>query len=323
MRYQLASCTEKISETTALMDETLLILYIRQARSKAKACATAEALCLLQDLQAIAPIGGPLSEKSGLFWIKIPTLLLEQVRDRLPRLGYTYAVDVLEPLQEQFTSRRNASPQVVRGKGGAYRLSRLYEEDAGLLRDRAPDRRLFALETENGQSRVIRGYRGDGGALSRRALAVCDARLLVNLVHASEGARFLDPFAGVGGIVLEALDSGYRVISADVDPILRPGLERLGSTHYVADARSLPIESETVDMIATEPPFDQQADDTVIDSLTEMSRVLKRGGRLAMLCAVHQADKLRNRAEAIGLVKWLDSPLNRKGMDCVVLAWQK
>ena len=155
--------------------------------------------------------------------------------------GYTYAVDMLEPLQEQFASHRNASPQVVRWKGSAYWLARLYEEDADLLRDRPPDRRLFALETEAGESRVIRGYRGDGGALSRRALAVCDARLLVNLVHASEGATFLEPFAGVGGIVLDALDSGYRVISADIDPILRPGLERLGSTHYVADARCLPF----------------------------------------------------------------------------------
>jgi len=125
-------------------------------------------------------------------------------------------------------------------------LVRLYEEDAALLRDRAPDRRLFALQTGDGQQRLIRGYRGDGGALSRRALAVCDSRLLVNLVHASEGATFLDPFAGIGGIVLEALDSGYRVMSSDLDPILRPGLEQLGSVHYVSDACHLPIDAERV-----------------------------------------------------------------------------
>jgi SAM-dependent methyltransferase len=202
-------------------------------------------------------------------------------------------------------------------------LVRLYEEDAALLRDRAPDRRLFALQIGDDQSRLIRGYRGDGGALSRRALAVCDARLLVNLVHTSEGATFLDPFAGIGGIVLEALDSGYHVMSSDVDPILRPGLEKLGSIHYVSDACHLPIDTEKVDIIATEPPFDEQANDMVVKSLTEMNRVLKKGGKLAMLCASHQADKLQSQADALGFTRWFDSPLNRKGMDCVVMAWHK
>ena len=39
------------------MDD-VFVFHVRQARSKAKACATAEALCLLQDLQATAPTGG-------------------------------------------------------------------------------------------------------------------------------------------------------------------------------------------------------------------------------------------------------------------------
>ncbi len=283
----------------------------------------AEALCLLNDLQARALSGGPLSDRGGVFRINIPRRSLEQVHTRLLRLGYSYAVDWLEPLTGKFRFDRKVSSNIVSWRGRSYRLNRLYEEDAALLRDRAPDRRLFALEAKDGQTRLIRGYRGNGGALSRRALAVCDARLLVNLVHTEENATFLDPFAGVGGIVLEALDSGYRVLSCDIDPILRPGLQQLGSTHYVADARHLPLEAETVNMIATEPPFDEQTDGVVFISLTEMYRVLKKDGSLAMLCASHQAEGLRQQADALGFTQWLDSSLNRKGVDCFVLAWRK
>ncbi|MCI0353170.1 MAG: RsmD family RNA methyltransferase, partial [Acidobacteriales bacterium] len=279
------------------MEETL-IFYVRRARSKARACATAEAECLLNDLQARALSGGPLSDKGGLFWINIPNRSLEHIHARLPRLGYTYAVDWLEPLQGRSGSDRKLSSQIVSWRGCSYRLNRLYEEDATLLRDRAPDRRLFALEAKDGQTRLIRGYRGDDGSLSRRALPVCDARLLINLVHTEEGATFLDPFAGAGGIVLEALDSGYRVLSCDIDSILRPGLEKLGSTHYVTDARQLPFEAETVNIIATEPPFDEQSSEMVFSSLTEMYRVLKKDGRLAMLCASQQAEGLRQQAAA-------------------------
>jgi SAM-dependent methyltransferase len=305
------------------VDDTLLIFHVREARRKAMACAAAEAVCLLRDFDAKILGGGPLSDRGGLFWINIPRRYLEKSCDRLPRLGYSYAVDCLEAEKDQKISRRKGSAQIISWRGGKYRLNRLYEEEADLLRDRAPDRRLFALENEGGPPRLIRGYRGDGGRLSRRALAVCDARMLVNLVHEKEVATFLDPFAGAGGIVLEALDNGYHVLSADIDPILRAGLEQLGSIHYVADARSLPFGTATIDNIATEPPFDEQADQTVLDSLEEMYRVLKPKGRLAMLSAARQAHEIRKRAVDVGFAIQLDSDLNRKGMNCCVLALGK
>ena len=49
-----------------------------------------------------------------------------------------------------------------------------------------------------------------------------------------EGALFLDPFAGVGGLIIEALASNYEVVSADWDPVVQHGLAHLGARHLVA-----------------------------------------------------------------------------------------
>src|SRR5215472_9424247 len=254
--------------------------------------ATAEALNLLRDLQATAPAGGPLSETGGLFWVSLPWNALEKVIPRLPRLGYTYAVDVLEPISEHpssFDRARDAQAQQVRWHHQLYRLARAYKEDAEAVRESAPDRRTFLIETSAGTIRPVRGYRGDGRPSSRRGLPVCDARMLVNLVAAGPGTSLLDPFAGIGGIVIEALASGCRVTSVDCDPALQTGLTHLGAQHAVADARHLPWSAETFDAVATEPPYHEEAKPMVIQSLHEMYRVLKTGGHLAILCAAGQA----------------------------------
>ena len=306
------------------MDEALLIFYLRPARQRARATATAEALCLLRDLSATAPAGGPLSEQGGLFWVALPAHALERARARLPLLGYTYAVDLAEPAQEHEAGEQpGARNRLVRWRRRLYRLFRHYEEDPERLRESAPDRRTFAFETEAGEVRAIRGYRGDSGSLSRRGLPVPDARMLVNLAFVGAGAAFRDPFAGVGGIVLEALAHAYGVLSCDRDTALRHGLSSLGATHLVADARRLPLGAVTVDTIATEPPYERGAEDPVVASFVEMHRVLKDGGRLAMLCAAWQVEGLRQRAASIGLISYHEAPIDRKGTECAVLAWEK
>jgi SAM-dependent methyltransferase len=139
-----------------------------------------------------------------------------------------------------------------------------------------------------------------------------------------EGGVFLDPFAGIGGIVIAALAGDYTaVLSTDDDAFLMHGLTHIGAHHCVADARRLPFADATVDAIATEPPYDEVAEDIINTALVEMVRVLKDGARLAVFCAAWQAEGLRDTAKALPITSYLDSPVNRKGTDCVVLAWQK
>ena len=104
---------------------------------------------------------------------------------------------------------------------------------------------------------------------------------------------------------------------------MQVGLTHLGARHAVADARRLPWAEETFDAIATEPPYHEEAKPMVIEALHEMYRVLKTGGRLAILCIPDQASALRHEGMSLGLRWYLDSPINRKGLDVVVLAGNK
>lgn len=241
----------------------------------------------------------------------------------LPRLGYTKAVDLVVPVDQAPRRRHAARLNTTTWNRRQYRLLRLYQEDAAALRNRAPDRRVFLLETADGQVRAVRGYRTSGSPLTHRALPVCDARLLVNLVAPAGPGVLLDPFAGAGGTALEALDTGWTTITADVDPAVRRGLSQLGAAHVVADARSLPLRSGTVDAVATEPPYDQRVGTLVSAALVELYRLLRIGGRLALLCAAWQAADLRATASELGLHMSLDCPIDRKGLDVIVLAWRK
>jgi hypothetical protein len=292
----------------------MLVVHQRTARRRARAAAVAEALALLHDLEPSAPAGGPLADRGGVFWVQVPERHLAVAGARLPRLGYSTAVDLL--------AGQGQGP-AVRWRGHRWRLLRLHTEDPAGHREQAPDRREFLVEGADGQVRAVRGYRGDGDALGRRGLPVCDARLLVNLVAPALPGRLLDPFAGVGGVALEARVAGWATVTADRDPALRHGLGRLGGAHLVADARSLPLRAGAVDAVATEPPYHRQVGPLADQALAEACRLLRPGGATAWLCAAWQAAGLRATADALGLRVALDTPVDRKGLEVVVLAWRK
>jgi hypothetical protein len=310
------------------MAQVVLIFHMWNARRKARRVAEAEAFQLLRDLNPQVLTGGPLSEVKGVFWIGIPRDAVETARNRFPRLGYTQSVDmpVVVPEGElpADPSRAAGRGELIRWRNQYHRLVRVYEADHQVMLDSAPDRREFMLPLSGGGIQPVKGYRGDGNALSRRGLPPHDARLLVNLVRPDTLApAFLDPFAGVGGVVLEAIASGYRVLSADIDPFLMYGLTRFGAHHSIANAASLPFAGASIDAIATEPPYDLTTAEMVQPWLVEMTRVLKTGSRLAVFCAAWQADGFRRGSQSLGLECYLDEAVNRKGTDCVVLAWMK
>jgi SAM-dependent methyltransferase len=300
----------------------LLVLHLRAARRRAGDAATAEAVALLRDLDARAAPGGPLSEQRGVAWVSVPDGSVPAALPRLPRLGYAEAVDLVVPDEESDRWAEGEAGRPVRWRRRPHRLLRVHREDPAALRELAPDRREFLLQTGDGEVRAIRGYRGGEDPLTHRALPVPDARLLVNLVSGRPPGVLLDPFAGAGGIVIEAVASGWRVVSADVDPALRHGLARLGAKHLVADARHLPLATASVDAAATEPPYDPGSGGLAAEALAELRRVLRPGGRIAMLCAGWQRPGLVGAAAALGLVCELDTAVDRKGLQVAALAWR-
>jgi hypothetical protein len=304
----------------------LLVCHLRAARRKARDAAVTEVLCLLRDLGAAPAKGGPLSDRPGVFWITLPGGVHDTAIARLPRLGYTAAVDVLGPIPHQTAAgRASGGPagEAVRWRGAWARLTRVYDHDPDVLREHAVDRRTFLLAGADGGVRAVRGYRGSSAPTSRRGLPVIDARLLVNLVFDPALGTLVDPFAGTGGVVIEAIAGGWRCIGLDIDPALRVGLQTIGGRHCVADARALPLGRHCIDAVATEPPYDQQADAGVCAALGELYVALRAGGRMAMLCAARQAPLLRREATVLGLVPYLDTPINRKGTEVAALAWQR
>jgi tRNA G10 N-methylase Trm11 len=152
---------------------------------------------------------------------------------------------------------------------------------------------------------------------------VCDSRLLVNLVAPAGPGWLLDPFAGVGGIALEAGAAGWTTVTADLDPGLRHGLGRIGAAHLVADARALPLRAGSLDAAATEPPYDRGVGPLADQALAELHRLLRPGGAAAMLCAAWQAPGLRATAAGLGWGVTLDCPVDRKGLEMVALAWRR
>ena len=306
------------------MDSVYLIFHLRPARQKARNVAVFEALSLLRDLNPQAPVGGPFSDQGGVFWITLAQNTIDLALLRLSRLGYTTAVDLLEPLPSgsKRHTKKKQSPDTITWRGQPHRLARVFEEDTTEVRESAPDRRTFIFETSDGQIRPIQGYRGSSGDLSHRALPVCDARMLANLALQEDSDFLLDPFAGTGGILLE-VPPDSRTLSGDIDPALRHGLRQLVTLHCLTDAARLPYSDNSIPAIATEPPYHSSSTPKVADALEEMFRVLKLGGRIAMLCASHQGDLLKRAALRFDQELHVDSPINRKGTECAVLVWQK
>ncbi|HEY6419535.1 MAG TPA: hypothetical protein VIX59_11065, partial [Candidatus Binataceae bacterium] len=251
----------------------------------------------------------------------LPAAHLERALGRLCGLGYSEAIDLVTATPLEYT-RLNAKPLVTRWKGREVALVRVYEESDASLRAMAPDQRTFHLECADGVVRPVVGYRGGKGPLEHRALPVVDARLLVNLV-ALQGGRLLDPFAGAGGVIVAAHASGLVTVSMDCDRALRFGLAKLSMSHVVGDASAIPFASGAFAAIATEPPYHASALATIVASIAEAARAVRRGGRIAFLVASEQAAVVRDAADRAGLTLELDVSIDRKGTAVTCLCWRR
>jgi tRNA (guanine10-N2)-dimethyltransferase len=86
------------------------------------------------------------------------------------------------------------------------------------------------------------------------------ARVLVNLSRAKVGRLFVDPFAGAGGILIEAGLIGASILGCDVQKTMIKGASvnlkqfNLSGDLICADARLLPLTND-IHAIATDPPY--------------------------------------------------------------------
>jgi len=120
------------------------------------------------------------------------------------------------------------------------------------------------------------------------------ARCMVNLARSKPGSTFLDPFCGIGGILIEGAMIGCNVVGLDANQrMLRGARKNLGYFNleplgYVnADARAPPIEG--VDAIATDPPYGRgsstmgvKMSHLIREFLGQVGSVLRRDGHLCI-----------------------------------------
>jgi tRNA (guanine10-N2)-dimethyltransferase len=162
--------------------------------------------------------------------------------------------------------------------------NKLVKEIADLIRSEiefevdltAPEVEVFVVLTEGKCAIGLIESRVDRSQFERRrpkrravfhpgTLMPTLARCMVNLARTPQGGTLLDPFCGVGGILIEAGLIGAKPVGVDIDGRLidgaRKNLEEVGVRDYslsVGDATELSLEEE-VDAIATDPPYGRQA----------------------------------------------------------------
>ncbi|MCE4601462.1 MAG: methyltransferase domain-containing protein [Desulfurococcales archaeon] len=120
------------------------------------------------------------------------------------------------------------------------------------------------------------------------------SRVMVNLSRLKPGDIFLDPFCGTGGFVIEAcLLDASRCICGDIAPEMVRGsvvnMKHFNLYDRVTVLRqnsgSMPLSDESVDAIATDPPYGRSTttarktySELVRGFLRESYRVLRSGG---------------------------------------------
>ncbi|MFW9927990.1 MAG: DNA methyltransferase, partial [Candidatus Thorarchaeota archaeon] len=125
---------------------------------------------------------------------------------------------------------------------------------------------------------------------------------LIKLLISGQECYFLDPFMGGGGMLLDALDLKFSVIGIDLDYWMCRGTRmnlydfekkyvytKLPWNILRSTSLNIPLKSETVDLIATDPPYGTSSSlknssfDVLLENvLKECLRVLKSNRRIVI-----------------------------------------
>ncbi len=254
----------------------------------------------------------------------LPEELQDELTRRVQWLGYSQALVRVDPRHGLGKGRKDRA--LVRAKRwllGTQRVgddlvdfSELWVADEAERVEGSPHARPFRF--------IYRGEIAESlGSRGERRLSPCDARFLVNITPTKPGDVLLDPYAGLGGIVSVALGRGVRVICGDIDDALRIGLGNLtGGMAAIWDATDLPLPDRCADVIVTEPPYSVGRREAVCDSVFEMARCLRPGGRIAILVDPPLYEMIGPAAEACGLEPEREFPVRRRGFLATAIVWQ-
>ncbi len=219
--------------------------------------------------------------------VSIEGLSADEIASLAENLGYTQGITSVheEPYQGGELHSRKTGRWVVgwiRKGGKKLHLTEIYRQDENKRLEESPDKRVFLIERD-GEVRPAKGHR------YRRGVSSVDIRFMLNIAELRGDETILDPFAGIGGILIECRRRDLRVFAADVDPVLRPGLAQFsGNRCAITDARQLPFRDNIFHVIITEPPFGTSYRQAVLESLAELCRVAREKIVLLIAQDMHQ-----------------------------------
>jgi len=254
---------------------------------------------------------------------KIDDISDNEVANLAKNLGYTYGI--LHAHEEPYLGEELEAQNTARWVVGWIRirekklhLSEIYRQDEKALAISAPHQRTFLVD-KDGEIKSARGHR------RKRGVSPNDAKFILNISELCGNEIILDPFAGIGGLLLESRSRELRIFASDIDPVVRPGLAHVTDNRCVlADARNLPFRDAFFDAIITEPPFGSIYRQNVIDSLSELCRVIKPMGKIILLIAQDMYDAIASYIVDSGLKMTGDFTIRRHGgLISRVLMFQK
>ena len=312
----------KISKNNAAeyMDKyAIIVCRLRNSRIKSKQVAIMEMAVLLYDLEGIFLVNGPLSEVKGLFCYMLPIAHVKHLTEKLVFAGYSHKFYLIDFIN--LDNETDLPAETRLWKGRKFGILNLLTQDEEIYKAQSPHNRPFVIKGSDGINYDVKGYRGDGSDLGRRALPVEDCRCLVNLAMPHKISKLTDPFAGAGGIVYTAsyINPDISVTSVDIDPILAPGLKSYGAVHFTEDAAVVRL-NDFYDALVTEIPFDIKATEHILRGLENIYRRLKPAAHVVVMCAEQQADMLTAYFTDSGLFLYVKHSINRKGTPVFIIA---
>ena len=298
----------------------------RNSRIKTKRWRSLRPIFALSSIGGIFIRNGPLGDVKGLFTFFVPMKHLDKLKHILPRIGYCdrfYLLDFHSDQSENHTELVTINELIWEGR--RFSLHKYHEQNATLYEKQSPHKRKFKILDENNEVKVVHGYRGDGSETGRRALPAEDARCMVNLSNPYRATKLLDPFSGGGGIVLQAkyIKSSLKVYSVDIDPVVSPGLQVIWSRSTMSEmqARFNSLERSSIPSSLKSPL--PNSTETILEAIDNLNPYLKEDGNIIMMSSADQAEKINHHLHNIGMHGYVYHPIDRKGIDVVIMAWTK